>query len=809
MDSLFVIQGNEQGTRRVLDRDVVTLGRDSSNIVQLRDVEASRRHAEIRRVDDWRCIVDLGSSNGVFVNGRRVKSRRLENGDQIQIGKTILLFASRKIEIGAKEPLVDVFQDSDAVEASRVVHSLSPRETDDLFENDPAFQDAEVGGGSNGVFNSNSNAAKQCGANGYGSPSGGIFNDAAQNAGADWLQKARAHLNFMYRATLAASQTLDVERLLHRFLELIFQWAPVDRGCIFLYDADADKLVPKSSKCRKKNGRVEVSQTILNYAFRNQKCVLTSNASADSRWDGSASVLQSGVKEAICVPMQGRYGLVGVVYVDVSRSLSDVELDRAVERAERSRRSESENAAPPSNATPYPASVPFANPTTLSAENRNASPVFSASELLSTDDDKPNREKRADAEPFVSLHADDGHPAWADRWDFTDPESSENFDLALTKRESRRREASTPENSLAEAAVAEVFPNRDAAAFDLNDRPAPIWPRRSKKLTFDHLKLMVALGRQAALAIEDTQFYLGMAQAERLAAIGQTVAVLSHHIKNILQGIRGGSYLIQTGLKEEDVDLINKGWNIVDKNQSKISDLVLDMLTFSKERTPVWSFADFGETTADAVELMKGRADDLEVDLLFRPDETVPKFYFDKEQIHRAIVNLIGNAIEASKDYDPDALDDSDSDAPNAENASPAPDVSDGTYAPQPSKTERLSNAPRRPKFPRGRVETTVQYDAAGSCVRVVVDDVGPGVPPEMRDVLFRPFASKNKSGGTGLGLAVTHKIVSEHKGELAVETSPLGGARFVVELPLVLEKPSELDDAEPFESRRDPNRDR
>lgn len=792
MDSLFVIQGNEQGTRRVLDRDVVTLGRDSSNIVQLRDVEASRRHAEIRRVDDWRCVVDLGSSNGVFVNGRRVKSRRLENGDQIQIGKTILLFASRKIEIGAKEPLVDVFQDSGAVDASRVVHSLSPRETDDLFENDPGFQDAKVGG----VSSEQDANANQSDANGCDAPNDGIFNDAAPNAGADWLQKARAHLNFMYRATLAASQTLDVERLLHRFLELIFQWAPVDRGCIFLYDADADKLVPKSSKCRKKNGRVEVSQTILNYAFRNQKCVLTSNASADARWDGSASVLQTGVKEAICVPMQGRYGLVGVVYVDVSRSLSDVELDRVIER---SRRPESKNDASP-DASPYPTSVPFSNPTTLSPENGDAFSSLPASKLLSSE------ENRADAEPIVSLHADDGHPAWADRWDFTDPESSENFDLALTKRESRRREASSPSASPKNSSVcdanAEVFPNRT----DADDRPAPLWPRRSKKLTFDHLKLMVALGRQAALAIEDTQFYLGMAQAERLAAIGQTVAVLSHHIKNILQGIRGGSYLIQTGLKEEDVDLIKKGWKIVDKNQTKISDLVLDMLTFSKERTPVWSFADFSETTADAVELMKGRADDLEVDLLFRPDETVPKFYFDKEQIHRAIVNLIGNAIEASKDYDPDASEISDaSNAADDANAFPAPNVSDGTYASQPPKNERLTQSTKRPKFPRGRVETTVQYDAASSCVRVVVDDVGPGVPPEMRDVLFRPFASKNKSGGTGLGLAVTHKIVAEHKGELAVETSPLGGARFVVELPLVLEKPSELDDAEPFDARREP----
>ena len=65
--------------------------------------------------------------------------------------------------------------------------------------------------------------------------------------------------------------------------------------------------------------------------------------------------------------------------------------------------------------------------------------------------------------------------------------------------------------------------------------------------TEDHLKLMIAIGHQAVLAVEDTRYYSAMVQAERLAAIGQTIATLSHHIKNILQGIRGGSYLIEMG----------------------------------------------------------------------------------------------------------------------------------------------------------------------------------------------------------------------------------------------------------------------
>src|SRR5262249_19571448 len=70
------------------------------------------------------------------------------------------------------------------------------------------------------------------------------------------------------------------------------------------------------------------------------------------------------------------------------------------------------------------------------------------------------------------------------------------------------------------------------------------------KFTDDHLKLAGALGHQAALAVEDTRYHQAMVQAERLAAIGQTVAALSHHIKNILHGLQFGSQMVNKGLSD-------------------------------------------------------------------------------------------------------------------------------------------------------------------------------------------------------------------------------------------------------------------
>src|SRR5690606_16180744 len=107
------------------------------------------------------------------------------------------------------------------------------------------------------------------------------------------------------------------------------------------------------------------------------------------------------------------------------------------------------------------------------------------------------------------------------------------------------------------------------------------------QFTEEHLRLMIAIAHQAALAVEDTSYYKAMVQAERLAAVGQTIASLSHHIKNILQGVRGGSYLIELGLADHGkamavpqpneaeaskaVDTIRKGWGIVERNQERIS----------------------------------------------------------------------------------------------------------------------------------------------------------------------------------------------------------------------------------------------
>ena len=260
---------------------------------------------------------------------------------------------------------------------------------------------------------------------------------------------------------------------------------------------------------------------------------------------------------------------------------------------------------------------------------------------------------------------------------------------------------------------------------------------RSGRFSQEQLTLMVAIGHQAGLAIENTIFYNEKIQAERLAAVGQTIATLSHHIKNILQGIHGGSSLIDLGLKEKDDTIVRRGWNIVEKNQTKIYNMVMDMLSFSKDREPALEPADLNETIGEVVELMQSRAAELGVKLSWQPGPDIPQVTIDPDGIHRAALNIVTNAIDACE---------------GAENA---------------------------------QVVVKTEWDPEASTARIAVSDNGVGIEEEDIASIFQIFASTKGSRGTGLGLPVSQKIVREHGGRIIVTSQPGHGATFMIELPM------------------------
>ncbi|MEN0110474.1 MAG: ATP-binding protein [Planctomycetota bacterium] len=583
MPSLFVIQGRDQGHRFTLDEPSVGVGRVSENGIRLHDTEVSRKHAVLETIGDGYQLRDLNSSNGTYVNGKPVRERRLMSGDQITVGRTTLLYT------GATESIADIGDDVSIVDSadrdgSRILHAISQTEGSDLLA---------------------------------------VPADQTQSP---WLAKAKANLQLMYRTSLAVSRTLDIDELLARIMGMIFEWVDADRGCIMLKDDRTGKLRPRVRRGRPGDAevgaepgvegadaepvKIAISQTILDYVVERREGVLTSNAGDDKRWDPAGSIMQMGVREAICVPMEGRYDLVGVIYIDTS----------------------------------------------------------------------------------------------------------------ITPKQMLER-------------------------------------RSANKFGQDHLKLMVAIAHQAALAVEDTTHYSAMVQAERLAAVGQTIATLSHHIKNILQGVSGGKYLIEQGLDTQEESLqgsggadaaralnavgsIRKGWGIVEKNQDRISRLVLDMLTFSKERKPEPEPTDLNEVVADVVELSATRAKDAGVELRWVPADGPITLNVDPEAIHRAVLNLVGNAVDACEGRD------------------------------------------------SAWVEVATTLDATKGVAAVSVSDSGSGIAAEDIEAIFEPFHSSKGSAGTGLGLAVTRKIAEEHGGAVSVESEVGRGSTFRLQLPVTAVAP-------------------
>jgi signal transduction histidine kinase len=235
-----------------------------------------------------------------------------------------------------------------------------------------------------------------------------------------------------------------------------------------------------------------------------------------------------------------------------------------------------------------------------------------------------------------------------------------------------------------------------------------------------------------------------MLQSERLAAIGQTIATLSHHIKNILQGIRGGSYLVEMGLDNDDLAVLQKGWDIVRRNQNKISSLVMDMLSFSKEREPDPVPSDLVSLIDDILETVRQRVDEGSVTVHWKRPTGLPRLLFDPEGMSRAVLNVVSNALDAVE----------------------------GHHAP--------------------RVDIAAECDTAAGRVRITVTDNGAGIDAETLADIFNLFVSTKGAKGTGLGLTVSRKILREHGGDIVATSSPGHGSTFVLEFPLVRETDGE-----------------
>jgi signal transduction histidine kinase/pSer/pThr/pTyr-binding forkhead associated (FHA) protein len=252
--------------------------------------------------------------------------------------------------------------------------------------------------------------------------------------------------------------------------------------------------------------------------------------------------------------------------------------------------------------------------------------------------------------------------------------------------------------------------------------------------THEQLRLAVAIGRLAGMAIENMRLLESRVKTERLAAAGEAVAYLSHYIRNILQGMQGGADVVEMSIKRKSMESVTSGWAMVRRNLDRIYLLALNMLTFSKDRQPKIETVQINRIIEDVIALAQHKADERRVMLLTELDE-MPPIPIDPDGMHQVIHNMVLNAIDAMHDTG-------------------------------------------------GRVNISTKYQSSPPQAFVTVSDTGPGIPDEHIGKIFEAFHSSKGHGGTGLGLAAAKKIVSELNGQIRVESKVGEGTSFQIILP-------------------------
>jgi len=224
-------------------------------------------------------------------------------------------------------------------------------------------------------------------------------------------------------------------------------------------------------------------------------------------------------------------------------------------------------------------------------------------------------------------------------------------------------------------------------------------------------------------------------EAERLAAVGQTVAGLAHGIKNIITGLEGGMYVTSSGMRRGDQERVRLGWEMLSRNMSRISELTKNLLAFSRGERPEFSEVRPASVAEEVVELYRDTAAEQGVALRAEVDD-VPPARMDSEGLHSALANLVSNAVDACV-------------------------VGDD---PEPKVVVRVSED-----------DGTIVCEVA---------DTGCGMDYEVKQKAFTSFFTTKTQGGTGLGLLLTHKIVQQHGGRIELESEAGHGTSFKLLFP-------------------------
>ncbi|MBI4264743.1 MAG: response regulator [Acidobacteria bacterium] len=235
---------------------------------------------------------------------------------------------------------------------------------------------------------------------------------------------------------------------------------------------------------------------------------------------------------------------------------------------------------------------------------------------------------------------------------------------------------------------------------------------------------------------QSRDLYQQLLQAEKMAALGQTISGVAHELNNPLATIL--SWAERLAEKAPD-EASRRGVDVILGEAERAARIVRNLLTFARKRQSTRTMIDLNQVVRETLALRSYEQRVTNIDLVTALASGLPQLFADAHQIQQVLLNLVINAEQAML-------------------------TAHG----------------------RGSLVIRTWHDAERDLVALEVSDDGPGVPAEVKSKIFDPFfTTKDVGQGTGLGLTVAYAIVEEHGGRIRVESTPGNGASFVVELPV------------------------